>query len=147
MRHLKQIIYIGFIGLFFSCSDSANLDDKSQVVQTGATVQTEKGGKFTFNTTDNSTVDVQVLSISDSRCPMDAVCIWEGNAKVGFQIADLKSIVYLCLLQNMPDCKNEAEVSYDGKTYTLTLLGVTPYPSTANSEEKKVVEFTVKQKN
>jgi hypothetical protein len=116
-------------------------------VAAGSTVQTEKGGKFTFNNADDSKLDLQVLSISESRCPSDAVCVWEGNVKVGFQVADLKSIVYLCLLPNMPDCKNEAEVSYDGKTYLLTLLDVTPHPTTTNSEAKKVVEFTVKQKN
>lgn len=147
MRSVKHLLAIGLIGLVFSCSDSADLTSDSQLVAAGSTVQTEKGGKITFNNADDSKLDVQVLSISESRCPSDAVCVWEGNVKVGFQVADLKSIVSLCLLPNMPDCKNEAEVSYDGKNYLLTLLDVTPQPTTTNSEVKKVVEFTVKQKN
>jgi|GEM_PF-5410024 len=45
-------------------------------------------------TTDNlelyndGTIKIYLLNITDSRCPSDAICVWQGNAEVFLRIED-----------------------------------------------------------
>src|SRR5262245_48495450 len=105
MKNIYSILLVGLLGLAVACSDSTNLDKASQEASIGTSVEAEKGAKIKFNSASEAGVEVQVLSISESRCPLDVVCVWEGNAKVGFQVGDLKNIIYLCVLKNLPDCQ------------------------------------------
>ncbi|HTH57899.1 MAG TPA: hypothetical protein VL728_17750 [Cyclobacteriaceae bacterium] len=87
-------------------------------------------------TTGDPSFQVLVRSISDSRCPSDAVCIWAGEGKVTFQIGP-----------NEFSLKIGASKSFSvgQKNYELTLTGVTPYPSSLNANEEKKAIFTLKQ--
>jgi hypothetical protein len=59
---------------------------------------------------------------SDSRCPMDALCIWAGDAIVSLSIAGAGGSVRRELHTNAA----ESEASYLG--YSIKLLALAPYP-------------------
>jgi len=84
---------------------------------------------------------VLIESISDSRCPSNVVCIWQGQASVTFQIVSaeysMKNTFSLLISQS----KN---FSVGQKNYVLTLTDVTPYPNGSNGNEAKKAVFTIK---
>jgi hypothetical protein len=128
------------LSLILACSDSDNLINNRKPVKFGSTVRAVPGEIIIFGETVTG-LAVEVKSISDSRCPSDAVCFWEGYVTVDFLVGPQKESVSLCLHQNLPDCKKEGNVILEGTTYTITLLSVSP---ATNSNEKQVVEFQVK---
>ena len=36
----------------------------------------------------DGTIKIYLLNITDSRCPSDAICVWQGNAEVFLRIED-----------------------------------------------------------
>lgn len=90
---------------------------------------------------------VTVLQIQDSRCPINANCIWMGEAKVQLLLNDELS-KSLCL----GDCAdkdpkaNEANFRLQGERYTITLHDVQPYPAdSVPAEEPKKAVLTIKR--
>jgi len=142
MKTLKVLILlIPFNCYLISCSDSTLGIDSSHV-SLGATVEVKGGNKVTFNNPmNNQDIEVKVLSISDYRCPSDVVCVWEGNAKVGFQIGTNKNIIYLCVFENEIGCQQNIVVYYEDMHFSLKLLDVLPYPTATNTEVEKVAKF------
>ncbi|HTJ51641.1 MAG TPA: hypothetical protein VL443_19410 [Cyclobacteriaceae bacterium] len=87
-------------------------------------------------------IDIQVTSIGDSRCPSDVVCIWEGEANVTFKINGIDQPVTLCTW-NRSYCNNPYEFTVDKVHYKLTLKDVIPYPTTTNGNEERKAKFVV----
>ena len=79
---------------------------------------------------------VRVDSISDSRCPTEAVCIWEGNVNVSMLIstvndsAEVKLILGPDLSKRGARDSDSTNVRLDNQTYRVILRDVTPYPKT-----------------
>ncbi|MGV3524306.1 MAG: hypothetical protein ACO1RX_08780 [Candidatus Sericytochromatia bacterium] len=75
-------------------------------------------------------VEIQFAQIvSDSRCPIDVVCVWAGQAEVAIrvQIADsAPQDVRLWL------GKSESDTQVVVGGYRLTLQALTPFPDTQN---------------
>lgn len=96
---------------------------------------------------ENADFPVKVLQIQDSRCPMDANCIWMGEAKVEVLISDNET-ASLCLgdcLKKDPKA-NEAHFSLNDTDYLITLNDVQPYPSASVSgKEAKKAVLTIKR--
>jgi hypothetical protein len=100
-----------------ACQSSAEPPDPTQGIVA------EVGKQFELRMAQTATVEALRLKLvavtEDSRCPIDAVCIWQGNAKVEI----------------------DATVGIDGPTYRLALnTGVQPM-------EVAVSGFTVKLVN
>lgn len=93
---------------------------------------------------EGKSLEVEVESIEDSRCPSDVLCVWVGSARVSFAITGYKDTIDLILGAGVePKAKSHTFV-FDGATYELTLVDVTPYPSTQNQETPKEVHFTLR---
>ncbi len=77
--------------------------------------------------------------VSDSRCPIDANCIWAGNAEVGFSVTYNKELQSMNLNTN-PDMETSKSVF----GYTFQLLNVNPYPGSKGADTKpKSVDIVV----
>jgi hypothetical protein len=126
--------------LLLACTDSDNPNTDRKPVQLGSTARAVQGEIVLFGDTATS-LAVEITKISDSRCPIGAVCVWAGYVHVDFLIGPQKEAVRLCIHQELPDCKKEANVTIADKVYTLTLLDVSPE---TNPPEKQLVEFSLK---
>ncbi len=71
---------------------------------------------------------VEVLEISDSRCPIGLLCIWGGEASVKFKI---ESNVFLMKISESKD------FTIDQRNFRITLKDVAPYPVYQNDNTKK----------
>jgi hypothetical protein len=60
---------------------------------------------------------------SDSRCPMDAICVWAGDAVVAVRLSKSSEAQAMRELHTQP---NGSEASY--LTYTIKLVALAPYP-------------------
>ena len=86
-------------------------------------------------------IEVQVISIMESRCPSDVTCVRYGEAKVKVSVTGLQEIatlVDLCIgeCQGLQD-SDTAEVTIDNKHYAVILTDVIPYPATTNQSVPK----------
>lgn len=63
--------------------------------------------------------------VQDSRCPVDAVCYWEGlaNVKLTLQVGNAQYLLQLSTADNHPYFKK-----IDTAGYRVELLDVHPYP-------------------
>ena len=95
-------------------------------------------------------ITLNVDSISDSRCPYNANCVWYGNAQVKFT---LKSETQsqsgeLCIGQCGTQLKNRAvmTVQLGAESYEVTLSDVQPFPGTKPDGTPKEAVITVNLK-
>jgi len=80
-------------------------------------------------------LSIRVLTITDGRCSSDVECFWAGQASVGFGI---DSITFQLLIGQFK------EFDIQGKHIRVTLIDVTPYPTTTtNGGDKKSAVFTI----
>jgi len=63
---------------------------------------------------------------SDSRCPMDATCVWAGDAIVAVQLSQSGGNQAARELHVNPGVPSGSEASY--LTYSIKLVTLTPYP-------------------
>ena len=94
---------------------------------------------------DQGHINLQVLEITDSRCPSDVVCVRFGEAMVTVGVSGIEEIIKtldLCI----GDCPQRNKgviiadtvaVEIDGKDYEVILKDVIPYPSTTNQDKTK----------
>lgn len=71
--------------------------------------------------------------ISDSRCPKDANCIWEGNAEVSFGITYKKELEQVHL-----NTSNKMGTKKSAFGYDFELLALTPYPGDKSQENNPI---------
>ena len=124
---MKSLIIIGFVtitGFFLSCS-------KSGVDLTEGTVEMAlKGcadGKVSGN---NHSLCFDEL-ISDSRCPANALCIWQGTAVAKFSLTknDEKYTFVLSTVE-MPGTYNKDTTMFG---YKIEFVNLSPYPGTVSA--------------
>ncbi len=71
--------------------------------------------------------------VEDTRCPINALCIWAGQVVARFSIEKGQSKTYFTLTGNSSQHENVAFVA----GYRVELLQVDPYPTgDANNENK-----------
>jgi hypothetical protein len=78
--------------------------------------------------------------ISDSRCPANAECIWQGEStvKLSLHIAGVQQSFKLSTFNNPPTFRNDTTIS----GYKIKLLSVSPYPG-LNQQSPYTVELSV----
>jgi hypothetical protein len=98
------------------CADSPTRPDavvgRPFELKAGATSELPDGSRLTFNR-------VQ----SDSRCPMDAVCVWAGVATITITIRPGNGAAQSHELHTQPTASH---ITYG--TYTIALTALAPYP-------------------
>lgn len=66
-----------------------------------------------------------VRLVGDSRCPMDVVCVWAGDATVLLRVADGRKVAVEVTLHTNGEVGSREHRS---GAFLVTLLGVEPYP-------------------
>lgn len=75
-------------------------------------------------------LEIKFLNVTDSRCPANAFCIWQGAVKIELEVfKDGYNIDNLILTSEVAHQKYLASPDFDG--YSVKLLGVDPYPGVA----------------
>jgi hypothetical protein len=64
---------------------------------------------------------VAITKVADSRCPIDAICIWEGMVNAELTVND--SFVVRLVLGMQKD------TTYNGHTLSIKMLEAMPYPA------------------
>ena len=94
---------------------------------------------------DQGRINLQVIDITESRCPSDVVCVRFGEAEVKVGVSGIEEILKtldLCV----GDCPQRnrgviiadtVAVEIDGKDYAVILKDVVPFPSTTNQNLPK----------
>lgn len=97
--------------------------------------------------------NILIEKVEDSRCPINALCVWVGMAKVSISVVEAQKKTPLTLA--LPECttcepklSESATVRIDGKPYRITLKEVSPYPGTPPvvSQSDYVVTLNVAQR-
>lgn len=77
----------------------------------------------------------------DSRCPLRAMCIWEGVAEANF-ILTYKNVDYPFTLHTLDKLQFSSDTVLQG--YTIKLEQLSPYPEGGSIEQKEyVAQLTV----
>ncbi len=125
MKILIKVIYIIILFILFSCDEEGrkiNLDE-TFVLQYGETKMLDGQDHFSITFSDLG---------EDSRCPANAICVWEGQARVTIEINEnfetLSKELTIGSLQN-----NQSKIINIGH-YTIELLKVIPYPEKTSSQ-------------
>ena len=141
---MKNLIYTGIIlvvAFLISCND----DDPEVFQFDQEFVIGQEETVFLSENNDSIRIEVQVIDITDSRCPANANCVRFGEAEVKLSVTgkeDIANIIDLCL----GDCptynrgfleSDTVEVTIDDRNYAVILLNVTPYPFTTNETVSK----------
>jgi hypothetical protein len=85
--------------------------------------------------------------LNDSRCPADAMCVWEGKADLSFwlQRPGLEKQYFKCPIYGYVH-KNDTtrQKSINVQTYKITVMQLDPYPEIVNPIIKSNYTATIK---
>ena len=85
-------------------------------------------------------LQIKITNLTDSRCPSDVTCIWQGQAKILVDInKDNQSLGNFNLILND---KNSESQSFDH--YSISLIEVNPYPISTNKTHLSDYDITLK---
>lgn len=82
---------------------------------------------------------IHLREINDSRCPSDVVCVWAGEALAKIEIG--KGGTGALLMMRLEEHPQAVEFL---DAYTMELISVDPYPSTANPLSQSDYNVTLK---
>jgi len=85
-------------------------------------------------------LQIKITNLTDSRCPSDVTCIWQGQAKILVDInKGNQNIGNFSLILND---KNLETLSFDH--YSINLIEVNPYPISTNKTQLSDYDITLK---
>jgi hypothetical protein len=97
-------------------------ESNAEVVHFGQEFKLRVGKQVGF---DGSSLKIRFLSVaSDSRCPKDVTCVWEGNAEVLLEMTE-NGDVTIVKLNTHRGFQSPKEEKYLG--YRVELIDLTPY--------------------
>jgi hypothetical protein len=121
MRHLTAALLFAALAAC-SSNKSADITVVSQNSQTVS--QQELGRAFSMKIGESITVGELRLTFrsveGDSRCPVDAVCVWAGDGEIALKIEQGNKAAVAALHTTLEPKKTE----WDG--YTIALVSLTP---------------------
>jgi hypothetical protein len=80
--------------------------------------------------------------LEDSRCPIGAMCFWEGNARIKFHFEKPNLTPVYFILNTHPNSVNEIIID----RFKISLLNLLPYPSIKNIDSlERRAEILVKE--
>lgn len=71
--------------------------------------------------------------VEDSRCPINAMCVWQGTVRVSVRLSSSAGVTTETLTINTP---------FQVASQSVTLTAVTPYPNTTAKYSKDTYRFT-----
>lgn len=90
---------------------------------------------------------IRVTRINENRCPANANCTWAGYVLVDFEVINAEETFSLFSGPEVNPLSIPQPRSYtlkiDGKSYTLSLSEVLPYPGLPNAPAESVVKVNV----
>ncbi|WP_439879974.1 hypothetical protein ACSX1A_12485 [Pontibacter sp. MBLB2868] len=92
---------------------------------------------------------LELYTVTDSRCPSDAICVWLGNATVRLKASNANEKdkeLEMCIGDCRPDpvrSKHILTTTVGGVDYVITLKEVSPYPKTGTGDGEKQIKLVV----
>lgn len=128
MKILIKVIYIIILFILFSCDEEGRKIslDETFVLQYGETKMLDGQDHFSV-----SFIDL----LEDSRCPANAICVWQGQARVKIEINENFEILSKELTSGT--LKDNQSQKINIGHYTIELLKVIPYPEKADYQSDK----------
>jgi hypothetical protein len=131
---LGTIVFLTFLTFIQACEKSdrtnSNLIGEHFLATNQAKTVDGKGKSILLTLTD----------LSDSRCPINANCIWQGvaTATIKFKDDTKEQTITLCVGGcNIVAKPNVESIVLNNITYQIKLEDVTPYPGTVTKETAK----------
>ncbi len=119
MKNIILAILFLLLILLLNCSDSITnpntpfaLSDTVKIKYKETVHHEKENISLTFNSL-----------ISDSRCPIGVLCVWEGNAKIGFKFSNQNNSVNFSLHTYRNFTRDTTLLGYN-----IKLISVSPYP-------------------
>lgn len=132
MKKKGTFIFAAFIAtaFFAGCSNVKNTTENMDISSFNIGDTTSIGLNDIVLCNDDVKLFVQFDSIvSDSRCPVDANCIWAGNAEVAFSVTYNKELDNIKLNTN-----SDMDTKKSAFGFTFHLLNVNPYPGSKGAD-------------
>jgi hypothetical protein len=134
---MRFIFFIVFVSMLSCCKEEPGLRtiplNQEFNVQAGETFEiVNENGEYIMS--------ISVSEINDSRCPLNAICVRAGEAKVSFQVSGIEEIIRqfeLCVGADCPEGGESTELIIDNITRRFTLIDVKPYPMASKNDESK----------
>jgi len=130
MRHLSTAGTVLLVAAIAACSSSPTAD-VSAPAQTNTTTTQREVGKATMKIGDSIVMGELRLTFrsveGDSRCPIDAVCVWAGDAEIALKIEQANRAAVAALHTMLEPKKTE----WNG--YTISLVSLTPVRRAADA--------------
>jgi hypothetical protein len=83
-----------------------------------------------IRTFEEAKLEVRFENVTDSRCPMNALCIWEGDGVASFKLTDLSTGATQTLELHTNQSVGSDSVKLAG--ITVRMLELNPFPGTPN---------------
>ncbi len=122
---MKNLLLLLLLAFMISCKDDRPDEPLSQ--DEG---KYRNGESYRISAGDQA-INLNILKIMESRCPSGVECIWHGYAGVKFEIGiGTETFTDSVFTPGYPHMKlfNTREFTVNGKTTSVTLKDVTPYP-------------------
>jgi hypothetical protein len=121
MRHLTIAVLTTVVA---ACSSNSTTGSDTQIQSSQTVTQREVGKAFEMKIGESFAINDLKLTFrnveGDSRCPIDAVCVWAGDAEIALKI-DQGSQSAVAALHTLTEPK---KVEWNG--YTISLVTLTP---------------------
>jgi hypothetical protein len=142
MKRTKLIL--SFIAVVLTVMVFVQACKKDKQVQLHGTHSIGLGEKIQISVNGN-TVTLTASNFNDSRCPINALCVWAGVATGSFTFKDSskEQTVELCLgaCEVVSKPKKQA-IILNETNYTVELTEFTPYPGTTKENIKATIVLT-----
>ncbi|SDL94595.1 hypothetical protein SAMN05421813_10416 [Daejeonella rubra] len=99
-------------------------------------------GRTVIFAKDSKELTISMISVNDSRCPINANCVTAGNAIVKLRLSDNSGsevFTELCLGQCENSGSDTKQITLSNISYSITIRKVEPYPKINDTQEKKVL--------
>jgi len=128
MKTSISFLSIICLSLLLSCSKLKSektkntTSNKSEFREQSFTLSLNECKNISFNSDE---IRLCLDSLSDSRCPTNATCVWAGTAIARFSFTKNEQ-TYPIVLATLPFLSYQQKTTVAG--YTITLINVLPYP-------------------
>ncbi|RKD13823.1 hypothetical protein BCY91_09700 [Pelobium manganitolerans] len=127
---------------FVACEKTV---ETNKIVPFGTKVELGTAESVWFGADTLNGVEISIIAIDDSRCPIGVNCIWAGEARVQFNATQLNSDTASFELRLPTAKKDTLSFKLNQNYYQAVLFGVKPYPSAQQKNAKSRATISLKQ--
>jgi hypothetical protein len=135
MKQKVLFLFVLLASLSFTTCDNATEDNLS-TKKVGDTIQIVYGQTYVDKKEGYS---LKFTKVEDGRCPANAYCIWEGNAKVDLDLVTAEKQRHSFSLNTSSIFTTDTVIDH----LSLKLSSVTPYPGVSNHMVEQP-DYTIK---